>query len=491
MLAVTTVTPPVHLQSYMTQIVTDFEQAGILNSPEGAAAHQAMLMISKKVPPDAPVTPILSKTLEAAVFKLVENLIDQRQFDFARGLIEKSLQRFPNSYDAYLSFGRIAIAEHKDSLAASYFQHALGLSKGDPIVYKMLATVYERLELYEAADRAWRLGYPEGCYSVEPAGANSNPFRLLVLASCLTGNVRLRKFIMPPDFEIRLLTTESYHEGVQIPDCDAVWNIVGDAELCPRALVRAKEILARCDKPVINHPDQVMLTGRPDTPVRLGKYAGVIAPRVQLFPRLKLLAQDGALTLAQNGFAFPLLLRSPGGHTGRNFELITSERDLARTATALPSEELLAISYADTSLADGTFRKYRVMSIGGELYPLHLAISYNWKVHYFSAEMETHAEFRAEEALFLNDMAGVLGKRTLQRLRRIFNKLKLDYAGIDFSLDRDGNIVIYEANATMVILLPNDDPKWDYRRPAITRALDAAKAMTIGKIEAADLVRSS
>ena len=29
--------------------------------------------------------------------------------------------------------------------------------------------------------------------------------------------------------------------------------------------------------------------------------------------------------------------------------------------------------------------------------------------------------------------------------------LALDYAGIDFSLDRDGNVLLFEANATMTI----------------------------------------
>jgi hypothetical protein len=70
---------------------------------------------------------------------------------------------------------------------------------------------------------------------------------------------------------------------------------------------------------------------------------------------------------------------------------------------------VLAIEYLDARGADGCARKYRVMMVGGELYPLHLAISQDWKIHYFSADMAERAEHRAEEAIFLADMPAALG----------------------------------------------------------------------------------
>ena len=52
------------------------------------------------------------------------------------------------------------------------------------------------------------------------------------------------------------------------------------------------------------------------------------------------------------------------------------------------------IEYIDTRDSHSKTRKYRVMMIGGKLYPLHAAISENWKVHYFSADMENNAAHR-------------------------------------------------------------------------------------------------
>jgi hypothetical protein len=122
-------------------------------------------------------------------------------------------------------------------------------------------------------------------------------------------------------------------------------------------------------------------------------------------------------------------------------------------------------------------RKYRVMFIGGALYPLHLAISADWKVHYFTAAMASDAAFRAEERRFLDDMPAVLGENAMQALAGIQAALGLDYGGIDFGLTPDGSLLLFEANATMAIIPLDRDPVWDYRRPAVTAALTAARGL--------------
>ena len=156
-------------------------------------------------------------------------------------------------------------------------------------------------------------------------------------------------------------------------------------------------------------------------------------------------------------------------------------KDLLSSAEALPGDELLIMEFLHARGADGMTRKYRVMIIGGELYPLHLAISKDWKVHYFSAAMATDQAFRNEEQRFLEDMPAALGARAIGALLRIGVVLGLDYAGIDFGLRADGSILLFEANATMVIAPPPPDPMWNYRRAAIERARQAAAALVRGR----------
>ena len=81
-------------------------------------------------------------------------------------------------------------------------------------------------------------------------------------------------------------------------------------------------------------------------------------------------------------------------------------------------------------------RKYRAMMIGGALYPLHVAISSQWKIHYFTAEMAERADHRAEDAEFLENMAGVLGPRALGALEQIQEDARAGLCGHRFRVER-------------------------------------------------------
>ena len=127
------------------------------------------------------------------------------------------------------------------------------------------------------------------------------------------------------------------------------------------------------------------------------------------------------------------------------------------------------------------------MMIGGQLLPLHLAISENWKVHYFTSDMAGDDNHRQEEARFLSDMPSVLGKRAMRALAEIRDALGLDYAGVDFGIDGEGDLLLFEANATMVIARPGPEPHWAYRHAAVDRILAAVAELIMMKATATRL----
>jgi glutathione synthase/RimK-type ligase-like ATP-grasp enzyme len=227
---------------------------------------------------------------------------------------------------------------------------------------------------------------------------------------------------------------------------------------------------------VINAPAAVLRTGRAANARRLADIPGVIAPRIANLSRE---------ALGRREFEFPLLIRTPGFHNGKHFVRIERAGELAAAAADLPGDELTAIQYLDARGVDGFHRKYRVMMIGGWLYPLHLAISSHWKIHYVTAGMAENAAHRAEEAHFLENMPAALGPRAMAALAEIQNMLGLDYAGIDFGLNAAGDILLFEANATMTVLPPERDRRWDYRRAAVERIEEAVRKMLIDKAVAA------
>jgi hypothetical protein len=103
------------------------------------------------------------------------------------------------------------------------------------------------------------------------------------------------------------------------------------------------------------------------------------------------------------------------------------------------------------------------MSIGGKLLPAHAALARDWKVHFFSSAAPGDAEAREADRQFLENMESVLGPRAMEALARIQAVINLDYFGIDFSLDANGDVIVFEANATMNVPPPDAGEMWAYR----------------------------
>jgi glutathione synthase/RimK-type ligase-like ATP-grasp enzyme len=270
-----------------------------------------------------------------------------------------------------------------------------------------------------------------------------------------------------------VLYAEYHKPDFPLPPHALIFNAIGDADLCSAALAAAEQVVTRSKAAVINPPARVGRTGRAANAARFSAIPNVRAPRILALRREEM---SGAKALA-----FPLLLRSQGFHTGQHFVRVERPEGLEAAAAGLPGETLLVIEFLDARRPDGLARKYRVMCIAGALYPMHLAICADWKVHYFTADMAANAAYREEERHFLEDMPAVLGARAVATLLRVAESLGLDYCGIDFALDDAGSVLLFEANATMVIIPPPPEPMWDYRRAPVERALDAAKALLVAK----------
>lgn len=367
------------------------------------------------------------------------------------------------------------LREERDLAAAKlHYEAALAVDPDFPEAHQGMALVLNELGL-EGADRHWHRGFSGHAVVSKPYRGTGMGVPLLMLVSARGGNIPTQLWISDRQFAVTAIYAEFHDPGLPLPPHALIVNAVGDADLCDAALACAEEIAARSAAPVINPPARVRLTGRAQNACRLAAIEGVIAPAIRTL--------SPAAILADGDLAFPILLRRPGFHTGRHFIRVDSRDALAPAIAALAGEELLAIQYLDARGPDGMARKYRVMFIDGVAYPLHLAISADWKVHYFSADMAGDAGYREEESRFLEDMPSVLGTRAMAALEGIRRILGLDYGGIDFALAPDGSVLMFEANATMVVFPPNPDPIWDYRRGAIDLVLEAATRMLLRRAD--------
>jgi len=310
-----------------------------------------------------------------------------------------------------------------------------------------------------------------------PYRGSEPPIPVLLLLSMNAGNVLIQRFLNDRIFQTYVVIVEFFEPSVRLPFHRLVVNGVGDADVRAEALSSAQGIIARTAAPVINPPDAVLATGRSANAERLARIPGVVSPQTALFSREQLQSPDAVDALMRSGFSFPLLIRAPGYHQGKHFVRVDSPELLTGALVDLPGDELIVIQFLDSRSADGKIRKYRVMMIDGRFYPVHLAISRQWKIHYFSAEMAHCPEHRAEEAEFLGNMSRVLGPRTMAALEQIQSTLGLDYGGIDFGLNQSGELLLFEANATMAVYRPDSNSQWDYRRAAIERIYEAVPRM--------------
>lgn len=366
-------------------------------------------------------------------------------------------------------------------IAAAWYELALTLDPNLASACQNLAAIRADAGRTAEAD-AWR----ERAYRLQRVFVEQAPGqtrRVLVLcAARASGNVPFDA-LLPGAINCRIKYAIDYAddaEDAQLPPFDLVFNAIGDPDVAAPLAARLERFMsglkshpaARGARAPLNLPAAVERTARNRIPALLADLHDVqVAPciRVDAAP-----ASHEALAalLAGSGIPLPVLARPAATHGGEGLvrcddfiALLTRLRDGAgpRYLTA----------FRDTRSADGYYRKYRMIFVGGEPFPYHLAISPHWMVHYFSADMEGHAWKLDEERRFLEDPAAALGERALQALAAIGRRLELDYAGIDFTLLPDGQVFVFEANATMLAHYERSTGALAHKNPFVQHIVDA------------------
>jgi len=466
------------LPQHPLEIALAKAQARLAEAPDDAARlfERAALLdgLGRPDARDAYIAVLARDDAHAGALANLGALLLKTGYRSAAGTVyARAVELHPTAPAAHVNLANLLAGAEEPEAAERHFRTALSLDPALAEAHRGLAELLSARGEAEAARPHREAAFAGRPVLVLPYRGAGRPVRVLVLASTQGGGVPIARHLDDRVFHVSVVYVEVFDPAQALPPHELVFNAIGDADLCGDALVLAERLLAGTRAPVINPPARVVPTGRADNAKRLGALPGVITPKMARLPRARLTAQH----LEAQGFRFPLLLRAPGFHTGRFFEKVEGPEELAAAAARIPGEELTVIEFLDAKSPDGKIRKYRAMMIAGVLLPVHAAVSGQWKIHYFSAEMADHPQHRAEDEAFLADMAGVLGPRALAALAAVRDTLGLDYAGADFSLSPEGELILFEANATMVINPPDPDPRWDYRRPYVQAVLDAIQRL--------------
>jgi tetratricopeptide (TPR) repeat protein len=426
----------------------------------------------------------LDPTNRPSLFGLGRLLVNTGQLKAAEMVYAEAVRLYPGDVALRVNLGSVLLQMEHPLAARSHYETALELDPDFPQAHGGMYYALTQLGELQEARLHQEKAFGRKNLFPSPYQGDSPPVPVLLLVSSMGGNTPIEKLLDARIFQTYVVVADFYDTRIPLPAHRLVINGIGDCDVSEHALLAAERLLAFTSAPVLNDPAAVRATGRCDNAGRLGQLQGIRSPAMRIFPYRVLAGPEGLDALTQSGLTFPLLLRTPGFHMGRNFVRVESPSELAAQVATLPQSEVLAIEYLDARGADGSSRKYRVMIVGGKLYPLHLAISRDWKIHYFSADMRDRADHRAEEASFLADMSVVLGPGAMAALKRLTDTIGLDYGGIDFGLSQQGEILLFEANATMVVEQPDPDPRWDYRRAAVDRIHQAVRALLMTTADA-------
>ncbi|WP_181885504.1 ATP-grasp domain-containing protein [Trinickia dinghuensis] len=364
--------------------------------------------------------------------------------------------------------------------AIRWYRHTLAVQPLLAIAHQNLAVLLategdsERAEWHR--DQAYRL---QRVY-VEPA-LGTEQRRLLILNTGKgTGNI-------PLDTLLSYTTTSRIKyaidyarevEDAQLPAYDLVLNAIGDPDIAEPLAERIAHFTQGCGRPVLNPPEAVARTHRHRTPGLLASVPDTLVPRCIRLDAMPASAEDLERQLTEAGIAYPLLMRPVATHGGEKLELFGSI-DALWPALAEVGAPCYLTAYHDFRAADGCFRKYRIIYVDRRPYPYHLAISPHWMVHYFSAGMLDAPWKLDEERRFLADPRTALGSLAVEAIDAIGLRLDLDYGGIDFTVMPDGRVLVFEANATMLVHREKPNGPLAHKNPFIDRIAEAFERMQI------------
>jgi tetratricopeptide (TPR) repeat protein len=413
---------------------------------------------------------------------LIQALMATKQYIIARGLLLEMVSERPQDGALCHQLGKVHFELDEPEAAIARFEQAIALNPRDAESLYWIGGIKQRAGQIETARTAYAEAARIQPLIRRPASKVPADFRVLALYGPFAGNTPteyLFKDVVYDTDTLSLFASNQYDVETLKLDVQLVVNLISDADQADGLLPLAAELVDHVGKPIVNHPRKIANTTRDAVAELLDGIPGCKIPKVL---RQKAGSELSMATLRAAVPSSSILARPAGTHGGDDFEKIEDAAELAAFLTRHDTDHYL-IEYVDYRSADGHFRKYRFIFVDEQVLPYHLAIGNDWKVHHVSTDMVNQAWMQAEEEAFLQDPGRVFNAGHYEALRAIQQRIDLEYFGIDCGLDRAGNLVVFEVNASMLVHERNED--FPYKAPFVLRIRQAFDAM-LQKLARAD-----
>jgi hypothetical protein len=251
----------------------------------------------------------------------------------------------------------------------------------------------------------------------------------------------------------------------EAPPHDLAFVAVAESQANKPILETIARFAPRWPKPLLNAPQNIARLTRDGAWALLRDAPGICYPR-------NVRVRREYLRDAVTAEDFPIIVRPVDSHAGIALEKLADVIELAAYLRAHGDAEFFFAPFVDYSSADKLFRKMRIAFVDGAPFPVHLAISSRWMIHYLNADMTGSAANRGEEAAFL-EFFDDFARRHADAFVALQERLQLDYFLIDCAETRDGRLLVFEVGAAM-IAHDMDCPITFPYKPAPMRRLFAA-----------------
>jgi hypothetical protein len=260
--------------------------------------------------------------------------------------------------------------------------------------------------------------------------------------------------------------------GETLPAYDVLVNTIAESERARPALALAQAFAERAGLRAVNPPEIVARLGRADVARRFARSATIVAPAV---------ARVDAAALRALEIVAPLIVRPVGSQAGYALARIDDPAALRAYLDEHVHAAYFVMPFVDYRNDDGFYRKYRVMFVAGEPFACHLAISPRWMIHYYNAAMAEYQWMRDEEARFIDDLRARFSGTLAAALAEIAAAVPLEYFGIDCAVARDGRLLLFEADAAMLVHGTDPADLYPYKRAGFERVQAALGALLRGR----------
>jgi hypothetical protein len=120
----------------------------------------------------------------------------------------------------------------------------------------------------------------------------------------------------------------------------------------------------------------------------------------------------------------------------------------------------------------------RIALIDGRPYACHMGVSSHWMIHYLNAGMYDDPKKREDEAAFM-DGFDAFAERHRAAFEAIYELTGLEYLCIDCAETKDGQLLIFEIDPTMVVHSMDPADLFPYKQLHMKKVKDAFRKLLL------------